>query len=60
MSETSRAVLDAADIWLAAIEAQEIFGNTRSLEEELVEAEINLARAVEVWRLAGGRESGYI
>lgn len=60
MSETSRAVLDAADIWLAAIEAQEIFGKTPSLEEELAEAEFNLARAVEVWRLAGGRERGYI
>jgi hypothetical protein len=60
MGEKSRAVLDAADLWLAAIETQELVGKTPSSQEELAEAEAKLAAAVMAWRLAGGRESGYV
>src|SRR5438105_470077 len=34
MGEKSRGVLDAADEWLAAIETQDLFGATPSLEQE--------------------------
>ena len=37
MGENSRAVLDAAEEWLAALDAQELYGATPSLEEELAE-----------------------
>ena len=60
MGERSRAVLDAADIWLVALEAIELLGETPSLQEELAEAETKLAAAVEAWRRAGGRESAYV
>ncbi len=60
MGEKSRAVLDAADVWLAAIETQDLLGETPSLQEELAEAETKLAAAVMAWRLAGGRESSYV
>jgi hypothetical protein len=52
-------VLDAADQWLAAIETQELFGATPSLQEELSEEEAKLAAAVMAWRLAGGRRDSY-
>jgi hypothetical protein len=59
MGEKSRAVLDAADKWLAAIDTQELYGATPSLEEELAEMEAELAAAVRAWRQAGGRQSRY-
>jgi hypothetical protein len=52
MGEKSRAVLDAADKWLAAIDAQEQYGTTPSLAEELAEMEAELAAAVRSWRQA--------
>jgi hypothetical protein len=60
MGEKSRAVLDAADKWLVAIEIQELLGKTESLQQELAEMEAELTAAVREWRLAGGRESGYV
>ena len=39
MGEKSRAVLDAADIWLAALNEMELLGETPSLQEKLAEAE---------------------
>jgi hypothetical protein len=52
MGEKSNAVLDAADKWLATIDAQELYGATPSLEEELAEMEAGLAAAVRSWRQA--------
>ena len=46
MGEKSRAVLDAADMWLAALDAMELLGKTPSLREELAEAETKLTEAV--------------
>ena len=60
MGERSRAVLDAADMWLATLDEMELLGETPSLEEELAEVETKLAVAVKAWRLAGGRESAYV
>ena len=60
MGEKSHAVLDAADMWLVAVETQELLGNTASVLEELEEMETKLADAVHAWRLAGGRESAYV
>jgi hypothetical protein len=60
MGDKSRAVLDAADKWLVAIEAQEFLGKTESLQQELAEMEAELAAAVRAWRLAGGRDSAYV
>jgi hypothetical protein len=59
MGEKSRAVLDAADRWLAAIDAQQLYGATQSLEEELAEMEAELAAAVRAWRQARGRQRSY-
>jgi hypothetical protein len=52
--------LDAADKWLVAVETQELKGKTKSLQLELAEMEAELAVTVRAWRLAGGRESGYV
>ena len=59
MGENFRAVLDAADEWLAALDAQELYGATPSLEEEFAEVEARLAAAVRTWRDAGGRQCAY-
>jgi hypothetical protein len=59
MDEKFRAVLDAADKWLAAIDAQELYGATPSVAEELAEMEAELAAAVGSWRQAGGRQFSY-
>jgi hypothetical protein len=59
MGEKSRAVLNAADQWLAAVDAQEQYGATPSLAEELAEMEAELAAAVRSWRQAGGRQFSY-
>jgi hypothetical protein len=47
-------------MWLGALDAMELHGETPSLQEELAEAETKLAAAVKEWRLAGGRESAYV
>jgi hypothetical protein len=60
MGEKSRAVLDAADMWLAALDTMELFGKTQSLQEELAEAETKLSAAVKEWRVAGGRGSASV
>jgi hypothetical protein len=59
MGEKSRAVLNAADQWLAAVDAQEQYGATPSVAEELAEMEAKLAAAVRSWRQAGGRQFSY-
>jgi hypothetical protein len=59
VDQERRALVDAADQWLAAIEAQELYGATPSLEEELAEAEARLAAAVRAWREARGRQFSY-
>ena len=60
VGEKSRAVLDAADMWLVAVETRELLGETASVLEELEEMEAKLANAVLAWRLAGGRASAYV
>ena len=60
MGEKSRAVLDAADMWLVAVETRELLGKTQSVLEELEEMKGKLAAAVRAWRLAGGRASVYV
>jgi hypothetical protein len=60
MGEKSRAVLDAADMWLVAMETRELLGTTPSVLEELDEMKEKLAMAVRAWRLAGGRASAYV
>jgi uncharacterized protein YukE len=52
--------MDAADKWLAAIDAQELYGATPSVAEELAEMEAELAAAVRSWRRAGGRQFSYV
>jgi hypothetical protein len=59
VDQERRALVDAADQWLAAIEAQELYGATSSLGEELAEAEARLAAAVRAWREAGSRQFSY-
>ena len=59
MGDKSRAVLDAADQWLAAVDARKLYGATPSLEEEFAEVEARLAAAVRTWRQAGGRQRAY-
>jgi len=58
MGDKSRAVLDAADQWLAAVDARKLYGATPSLEE-FAEVEARLAAAVRTWRQAGGRQRAY-
>ena len=58
MGEKSRAVLDAADMWLAALDTIELLGERPSLQEKLGEAEANLAAAVKARRLPA-EENGY-
>lgn len=60
MGEKSRGVLDAADMWLVAVEMRELLGDTASVLEELEEMEAKLADAVHAWRLSGGRETAYV
>ena len=60
MGEKSRAVLDAADKWLVAIETIAMLGKTESLGQELAEMKTELVAAVRAWRLAGGRQSAYV
>ena len=60
MGEKSRAVLDAADMWLAAVETRGLLGETESVLEELEAMEAKLADAVHAWRIAGGRETAYV
>jgi hypothetical protein len=52
--------LDAADMWLVSLETLQMLGETESLLEELAEMEAKLADAVREWRLAGGRQGGYL
>ena len=59
MDQESRDVLVAADKWLAAVgdmaAAEEARGETEPAQEDLQDAEIELADAVNAWRLAGRR-----
>jgi hypothetical protein len=45
VGEKSRAVLDAADMWLVAVETRELLGETASVQIELEEMEAKLADA---------------
>jgi hypothetical protein len=57
MDQKTCDLLDAADKWLAATEemaaAEEARRETEAQQEDLHEAEIDLAVAVMAWRLAG-------
>jgi hypothetical protein len=57
MDQKSRDLLDAADKWFAATEdmaaAEEARSESEAQQEDLHEAEIDLAVAVMAWRLAG-------
>jgi hypothetical protein len=57
MHQESRAVLDAADNWLTAVEdmaaAEEALSESEAQQEDLHAAEIELTAAVNAWRLAG-------
>ena len=60
MGDNSRAVLDAADMWLVAVDTLELLGETPSVLEELEEMAAKLTAAVGAWRLAGGRANAYV